>query len=88
MADKFLDSVEMEQLKEEIKMTRLGQMLYDDGRAIGIAEGKAEGKTESMTKIMQLIRCMSDEGEVEAIPKLATDPDFYQAMVVKYNIEI
>ena len=77
-------------------MTRLGQMLYDDGRAIGIAEGKeegkaegkAEGKVEGMTKIMQLIRCMSDEGEVEAIPKLATDPDFYQAMVVKYNIEL
>lgn len=32
MADKFLDSVEMEQLKEEIKMTRLGRMLYDDGK--------------------------------------------------------
>jgi len=92
MADKFLDSVEMEQLKEEIKMTRLGQMLYDDGKAIGIeegkAEGKAEGKVEGMTKIMQLIRCMSEDGAVEAIPKLTTDPDFYQAMVVKYNIEI
>ena len=25
MADKFLDSVEMEQLKKEIKMTRLGK---------------------------------------------------------------
>jgi len=73
-------------------MTRLGQMLYDDGKAIGIeegkAEGKAEGKVEGMTKIMQLIRCMSEDGAVEAIPKLTTDPDFYQAMVVKYNIEI
>lgn len=35
MADKFLDSVEMEQLKKEIKMTRLGKMLYDDGMAEG-----------------------------------------------------
>ncbi len=88
MADKFLNSAEMEQLKEEIKMTKLGQMLYDDGKAIGIAEGKAEGKVEGMTKIMQLIRCMSEDGNLEYIPKLATDPDFYQAMVVKYNIEI
>lgn len=31
MADKFLDVAEMEQLKKEIKMTRLGKMLYDDG---------------------------------------------------------
>ena len=35
MADKFLDSAEMEQLKKEIKMTRLGKMLYDDGMAEG-----------------------------------------------------
>jgi len=35
MADKFLESAEMEQLKKEIKMTRLGQMLYADGRADG-----------------------------------------------------
>lgn len=39
MADKFLDSIEMEQLKKEIKMTRLGQMLYNDGLEDGIAQG-------------------------------------------------
>ena len=39
MADKFLETAEMEQLKEEIKMTRLGQMLYADGRDAGRAEG-------------------------------------------------
>ena len=38
MADKFLDTVDLEKLKEEITMTRLGQMIWEDG----IAEGKAE----------------------------------------------
>lgn len=38
MADKFLDSKEMEQLKEEIKMTRLGRMLYDDGASMKLKE--------------------------------------------------
>ena len=38
MADKFLDSEEMEQLKEEIKMTRLGRMLYDDGARTKLKE--------------------------------------------------
>lgn len=44
MADKFLESKEMEKLKEEIKMTRLGQMLFYDGVAEGRAEGRAEGE--------------------------------------------
>lgn len=38
MADKFLDSKEMEQLKEEVKMTRLGKMLYDDGASMKLKE--------------------------------------------------
>lgn len=39
MADKFLKSEELVELKEEIKMTRLGQMLREDGIAEGIAKG-------------------------------------------------
>lgn len=39
MADKFLDAKEMKQLKEELKMTKLGQMLYEDGRCEGRLEG-------------------------------------------------
>lgn len=35
MAEKFLDSATIEQLKEAVGMTRLGQMMYNDG----IAEG-------------------------------------------------
>ena len=44
MADKFLESKEMEKLKEEIKMTRLGQMLFYDGVAKGEVRGRAEGE--------------------------------------------
>ncbi|MBQ4559930.1 MAG: hypothetical protein IJA54_06415 [Tyzzerella sp.] len=80
MADKFLDSVEMEQLKEEIKMTRLGKMLYDDG--------KIEGQKRAQTCVFTLIQKMTADGELEAIPKLTTDPEFYQAMVEKYQIEV
>lgn len=76
MADKFLDSAEMEQLKEEIKMTRLGQMLYDDGRTVG--------KKEERTNIMTLIQNMAADGALADIPRLATEPEFYQSMVEKY----
>ena len=39
MADKFLDVMELEELKEEMKMTRLGQMLREDGIAEGLTQG-------------------------------------------------
>ena len=47
MADKFLGSREMEQLEEEIKMTRLGKMLYEDG---------------AQTKLKELVRRKLDKG--------------------------
>lgn len=43
MADKFLELEELKELKEEMKMTRLGQMLREDGLAEGLAEGLAKG---------------------------------------------
>ena len=80
MADKFLDSVEMEQLKKEIKMTRLGKMLYDDGRT--------EGESIGESKVMILIQKMSADGAAELIPRLTTDAEFYKAMLQKYSVEV
>lgn len=80
MADKFLDSVEMEQLKKEIKMTRLGKMLYDDGRA--------EGESIGESKVMILIQKMSADGAAELVPRLTTDAEFYKAMLQKYSVEV
>lgn len=38
-ADKFLDGKDLEKVKEEISMTKLGEMLVEDGRKQGIQEG-------------------------------------------------
>lgn len=46
MADKFLDSVDLDKLKEEIAMTRLGQMIWEDGERKGREEGKASAYLE------------------------------------------
>ena len=43
MADKFLDGKDLEKIKEEIKMTRLGAMLYEDGIEVGIERGIERG---------------------------------------------
>ena len=40
MAEKFLDPVTTEQLKEAVGMTRLGQMMYRDGVEAGMENAK------------------------------------------------
>ena len=44
LAEKFLDKKELEELKEEVKVTRLGQMLYEDGWNDGWSRGEEQGE--------------------------------------------
>lgn len=39
MAEKFLEKAEIEEIREAIKMTTIGQMLREDGRAEGLGTG-------------------------------------------------
>ena len=39
LADKFLTGKELEEIKEAVAMTRLGQMLFDDGMMKGKIQG-------------------------------------------------
>lgn len=47
MANKFLDEVDMNEVKEEIKMSPLGTLIYNDGLADGIAQGITQDARES-----------------------------------------
>lgn len=58
MADKFLDAIDLEKIKEEIAMTRLGQMIWEDGLKEGEERGKIRGKTEG--KISAYIEMLQD----------------------------
>lgn len=53
MADKFLDSVTLEEVEVAVKMTRLGQMLVNDGFHDGFNNGFNDGfsKGENKTKL-------------------------------------
>ena len=71
-------------------MTALGKMLYDDGvkdgEKLGEARGEARGEKRGETKVMILIQKMTADGELESIPKLTTDSDFYESMLRKYQL--
>ena len=68
MAEKFLDSVTTEQLKEAVGMTRLGQMMYNDGVEAGIQQGIEQGaESAKLESARNLIGLLSDEVIAEKI---------------------
>ena len=46
LADKFLDGEDLNEIKEAVIMTRLGQMIMDDGRKKGREEGRKSGEKQ------------------------------------------
>ena len=74
MADKFLDSMSMEEVEAAIKMTRLGQMLYKDGFNDGFMKGADKTKLESAMNLLSsldvqtIAECI--ELPVETVQKL------------------
>lgn len=63
----FLDSKEMEQLKEEIKMTRLGRMLYDDGAQNGANAKLKELVAKTMRKGFSVAEIADMFGEEQSV---------------------
>ena len=64
MADKFLESIDMEEFVEGMKMTRLGEMLVKEGEI----KGKQEGMNEKETEIIKnLLGVLDDEVLMERL---------------------
>ena len=82
MAEKFLDATDVEEVREAIKMTRLGKMLVDEGRAEGRAEGlvtlviKKLRKNYSVPAIADMLE--EDEAAIRRICDIANKyaPDY------------
>ena len=49
-------------------------------------DGRQEGNLEGQNRIIKLIHYMTEAGELEQIPRLSTDKEFFEEMVRKYNI--
>ena len=55
MADKFLESVEMEEIEEMMKMTRLGQKLFQNGVEEGEGIGAEKAKLENAKNLLDIL---------------------------------
>ena len=82
LATKFLSGETLEKIKEEIAMTKLGQMIWDDALEKGIAQGK---ETES-ERYNHLILVLNQENRLDQIVKIASDREYRESLFRKYGI--
>ena len=61
LADKFLEGKDLEAVKEAVAMTRIGQMIFDDGVVRGREEGREEGKLEGTIKTCKKFKLGREE---------------------------
>lgn len=86
MADKFLEQTELEEVKEAMEMTRLGQMLVEDGMQKGRESGIREGEQKERSKLLKLIKKMMETGDRERISELEQNEKLVEEMYKKYQL--
>ena len=71
LADKFLDSKDLDEIKEVISMTRLGQMLLDEGMEKGMKKGMEKGMAkEKIATAYRLLSMGLSEAQVSTATEL------------------
>ena len=78
----LLSRADLEKIKEEVKMTILGEMLRDDF----IEEGRQEGRQENQERYNRLILCLDKDGKTSLIVKAASDPQLLEKLFQEYGI--
>ena len=82
LADKFLTGNDLEEIKEVVAMTRLGQMLYDDG----LKAGKSEGRKEGSDRMAALAKALLEANRVVELQLAVDDPEYREKLMVEYGI--
>ena len=82
MADKFLDRIEMEEIREGLRMTRLGEMLVELGKEEGLTAGRGEGIDRVNCLNNRLIR----EKRYADLERATKDKAFQRQLFEEYSI--
>lgn len=81
-ASKFLDARELEAVKEVVGMTRLGELLWEEGKA----KGKEEGKEEGQERVNRLIELLFEKSRNDEIRRAVTDPEYQKKLFEEFHI--
>lgn len=63
-------------------MTKLGEMIWDDG----LKEGIEQGKQIAAERYSRLILLLSKEQKEDLIVKAASDPEYLEELYKKYDL--
>ena len=83
LADKFLDSKDLDEIKEVIYMTRLGQMLLDEGMEKGMKKGMKKGMEQGLLLSKKLL----EENRTEDLDKAMKDENYMKKLLEELNIK-
>ena len=87
LADKFLSAGELNEIKEVLAMTRLGQMLYDDGVKKGMERGMERGREEGQKQLTELMNRLIEADRLDDLKKVAKDKEFKEQLLKEFGIE-
>ena len=82
LADKFLTGNDLEEVKEAVAMTRIGQMIFDDG----VVRGREEGREEERRLMSALISKLLQEKRLDDLQRAAEDEEYRERMMKEFNI--
>ena len=83
LADKFLSARELNEIKGVLAMTRLGQMLYDDGVKKGMERGREEEAKQNAALTARLL----EENRLDDLKRSTEDKEFKEQLLKELGIE-
>lgn len=89
-SEKFLDAEELQKVKEEIHMTRLGQMIFEDGvqegQRLGLEQGRELGLEQGQELVNRLISRLLEEGRMDDIGRAVRDQEYQKQLFTELGI--
>ena len=89
-ADKFLEAGDLDEIKEAISMTRIGQMILDEGIQKGLSQGISQGikigREQEAERMRQLIAQLVARKRFDDIQKIAVDADYLDQLLNEFKL--
>ena len=86
-ADKFLQGSDLEEIKEVVAMTRLGQMILDDGLKVGEERGREECRKEENARMTALIKATLASGRMADLQLALDNLEYREKLLEEYGIK-
>ena len=91
LADKFLSGNELDEIKEVVTMTRLGQMIMEDGIQKGMQQGMQkgiqQGEKQGERKIWTLNKCLYSANRIDDLQRAIDDPAYQKQLLEEFGIK-